>query len=350
LSNFWGSYPSAHWHLEDIDAFGAWQLLFQERIALDAVRVDIAVIDDGFYVGHTDLYDRRGLNPEETGPKAKTARDDDRNGLVDDRLGWNFSKRNRNLTGNGPTRHGTAVAGLAVADSLDPEVEPSYPSIGVCPWCRFVPIVRAAGRPGLADALQYAVTRRTRVVVGSISVGEVGDDEVSPLVAELARGGAGPLLVFAAGNDGVTGIRFPASLHGTLAVGAVDCRGRAWRYSHRARVSERLDVVAPSGGLETSARCRLTVLSELDDGQDRFGGTSGAAPIVAGVAGLMLMARPTLKADSIATIIRNTAAPIAGADRTQVGSGLVSACRAVAAALGRDPWTEATCKSTRPEG
>ena len=65
-----------------------------------------------------------------------------------------------------------------------------------------------------------------------------------------------------------------------------------------------------------------------------FNGTSGAAPVVSGVAGLVLSANPYLTADQVQTILQNTADDIGAVGKDlETGYGRVNANKAVQLAL-----------------
>lgn len=170
------------------------------------------------------------------------------------------------------------------------------------------------------------------------------------------RGGKGAIVVFAAGNDsdrenrygrGVyeAPVGYPARLSTVIAVGAIDRNGAVSNYSPR---GSELDIVAPSSRYvptQYDPPCTVSdlVTTELKDGQgcnngpygsmdhtSTFGGTSAAAPQVAGVAALMVAANPSLSGGQIRSYLLSNADY--WGDANLFGAGKVNAGRAVQAA------------------
>jgi subtilisin family serine protease len=75
----------------DADITRAW------TISTGSKRVVVAVLDDGFFYNHEDLAGNIWANPGESGPDASghaketNGLDDDKNGYVDDVMGWDFA-------------------------------------------------------------------------------------------------------------------------------------------------------------------------------------------------------------------------------------------------------------------
>lgn len=140
--------------------------------------------------------------------------------------------------------------------------------------------------------------------------------------AFLAAEEAGVLIVAAAGNrgSGTTSIGAPATIPGVLAVGGVTRSGRVSSFASTpgstigvVAASERLPGSIPGGGREF------------------WNGTSGAAPIVAGIAALVMQAHPELDTANVVNRILTTADPVGKVGNVKYGWGIVDAYEAVTA-------------------
>ncbi|MFM7789751.1 MAG: S8 family serine peptidase, partial [Microcystis panniformis] len=87
------------------------------------------------------------------------------------------------------------------------------------------------------------------------------------------------LIVAAAGNDGCECLQVPAALPAVLAVGAVDARGHPLDFSNWGETYQSQGILAPGENI---------LGAKPGGGTVQLSGTSFAAPIVAGVAALLL--------------------------------------------------------------
>ncbi|MBO0979242.1 S8 family serine peptidase [Microbacterium sp. SD291] len=131
------------------------------------------------------------------------------------------------------------------------------------------------------------------------------------------------VVVVAAGNrgSGTSIIGAPATIPGVLTVGGVDQTGTASVEASTQGIT--IGISAPSEGL-------LGV--SADGSLASWSGTSGAAPIVAGIAALVRSAHPDLDAANVINRIIQTAIPVDGAKKPRdplYGYGLVDAMAAV---------------------
>lgn len=135
------------------------------------------------------------------------------------------------------------------------------------------------------------------------------------------------VVVVAAGNrgNGTSVVGAPATIPGVLTVGGVDQTGTASVEASTQGIT--IGISAPSEGL----------LGISADGQlGRWGGTSGAAPIVAGAAALIRSAHPDLDAANVINRIIQTALPVDGVTELPdplYGYGLLDASAAVSASV-----------------
>lgn len=135
------------------------------------------------------------------------------------------------------------------------------------------------------------------------------------------------VMVVAAGNrgNGTKVIGAPATIPGVLTVGGVDQTGIASVEASTQGIT--IGISAPSEGL----------LGISADGElSSWRGTSGAAPIVAGVAALIRSAHPDLDAANVINRIIKTAKPVEGVSELPdplYGYGLLDAAKAVSASV-----------------
>lgn len=133
------------------------------------------------------------------------------------------------------------------------------------------------------------------------------------------------VVVVAAGNrgSGTNIIGAPATIPGVLTVGGVDQTGTASIEASTQGIT--IGISAPSEGL-LGVSANGEVVS--------WSGTSGAAPIVSGIAALIRSAHPNIKAIDVINRIIKTAMPVADARKPQdplYGYGLVDAAAAISA-------------------
>jgi subtilisin family serine protease len=217
--------------------------------------------------------------------------------------------------------HGTLVASLAAGRGTGP----SSGVIGSAPEASILAISVGFGGGSdaqLAEAVTWAVDNGADVINMSLTRNtldwpESWDD------AFLHAAEHDVVIVAAAGNrgSGTVEVGAPATMPGVLTVGGVDESGQAsWNASAQGIT---IGVAAPSEGLVgvTPAGRYIT-----------WAGTSGAAPIVAGVVALVRAAHPDLDAANVINRVVATArdAGPAGADYTY-GFGYFDAAAAVSA-------------------
>jgi subtilisin family serine protease len=294
----------------DVDAPEAW--------AAQTVHapVTVAVIDTGVDIGHPDLADRLWVNTAEQSGVGGV--DDDSNGFKDDLNGWDFVGHDPDPTpGNGiDNSHGTHVAGIIAA-----EQDNTVGMAGVCPDCRIMALrIGAATSLTLGNelkAIDYAIHNGADVI--NMSFGSAIWSK-SERAAINKAGKHGILVVIAAGNsssdndiqfyanaDNVTHFTpaqapsYPASytLKNILTVAASNdrdqygyisqCRGGAaplWQCAFTSWGHDSVDVAAPGVDILSTVKVGQGTGSYAD--YEFFDGTSMAAPMTAGVAGLVL--------------------------------------------------------------
>jgi thermitase len=233
----------------DIDATEAWNITKGSR------KVIVAVTDSGVAYDHPELKPNLWLNRGETGRgRESNRRDDDRNGVVDDWRGWDFS------SGDNDPRdlesHGSHVAGIIGARGNN-----AFGTAGVN-WQVALMALRVADSSGLVtdkaiiQAFDYAARNGARVVNASF----VSPTD-SPALKDAIRRHPKTLFVAAAGNGGDDGMgdsndsspQYPCNyaLVNLICVAASDQSDRLAEFSNYGRSS--VELAAPGARVLSAA-------------------------------------------------------------------------------------------------
>ncbi|MEW6126769.1 MAG: S8 family serine peptidase [Acidobacteriota bacterium] len=276
------------WHLDRIVAPEAW------GTTTGLTNIVVAICDTGVDSTHPDLASK--IVP-----------------------GWNMYDNNADTSD--VYGHGTMVAGTAAAASNNQQ------GVASVAWgCQLMPvrisdIYGIASYSTIANGIRWAADHGARVA----NVSYKASNSSSVTSASSYMNSKGGVVAIAAGNDGL----FDATADNpyVLTVSATDFLDNLYSWSSR---GNNIDVAAP-GSVYTTAR---------GGGYTYANGTSFAAPIVAGLAALVLSANPTLTATQAQDQVKQSADDLgdAGWD-SNYGYGRVNAARAVGA--GAPPDTEA---------
>ncbi|MFC1594199.1 S8 family serine peptidase [Candidatus Omnitrophota bacterium] len=300
------------WHFDqswnrDIDAPEAWDI---SRGSSDVV---IAVIDSGVKYDHIDL----GNNiAEEYGYDFV------------DLDGWNrlFCASDEDCEDEDDNvadvhGHGTCTAGIVGAST-----DNGYGVAGTCHNCTVLPL-RAAWKKtngngaalteDIVAAIMYAVDHSVVPAdVISMSLGGYNSDGFETAI-EYANS-QGVIMIAAAGNDDVSDETYPAAFDeviGVAATSGIDLKSYYSNYGYW------VDIAAPGGDPTYDMGIWTTTIT---GGYGTKYGTSMSAPIVAGVAGLLISHDPSLNYDQIRTALLNGFDPIADTGE-YIGRGRISA-------------------------
>lgn len=276
-------YP-AQWYLAELQAERLWERSFGDS------SVKVAVIDSGIDVAHPDLASKI------IAPKDTWDNDEDPSPNPGEFC----------FGGGGAVcdEHGTAVAGIVLADANDINI------IGVCPDCSLIPIkmlgdgylVSPQGSlSGDVAAFEHAIEYDAAVINNSWGFNEsIPVPEVLASIVRIAatqnRNGKGAVVVFAAGNEDreITNDELSAMTE-VLSVTATDRYGNPTPYTNK---GASVDLAAPAATLSLAPGGGIT---------ENFGGTSAAAPVVSGVAAWALSVRPELTAEEVRDLLKRTA-------------------------------------------
>ncbi|MDR2936100.1 MAG: S8 family serine peptidase [Rikenellaceae bacterium] len=210
--------------------------------------------------------------------------------------------------------HGTAVAGIIGA-----VMNNTSGIAGVAPNCKLMSISHSLSssvtniRQQLAAGINWAWQKGAHVINCSWGhqtalSGSYITDAINNATTK-GRGNKGCVVVFSSGNDlPFTTVKYPATLPNVIAVGAVDRTGTRsiWNSSQASNYGPELDVVAPGTDIYTTDR-QGSVGYTSGNYDPSFGGTSAAAPHVAGVAALILSEYPDLTSSEVRYRIVKTA-------------------------------------------
>lgn len=238
--------------------------------------------------------------------------------------------------------HGTLCASLAAASANQ------YGGLGAAPACSLLPVKWYELGTGIAlpqslfiEVINF-VRDRADVVTSSWGLGPHGYwppavcDKVRDAALYGGRQGKGLVWIWSVGNSNAP-IQFKSDvpvptrvrsdgrkivveeweqefvnsfvgIPGVIHVGAISSLGQRCHYSN---YGPGLDLVAPSNNRHLYGRLSVTgveMVAPLSaDGLHTFGGTSAAAPLVAGVAALVRSANPSLTAQEVVSVLHTTA-------------------------------------------
>ncbi|MFT4214734.1 MAG: S8 family serine peptidase [Microbacterium sp.] len=239
------------------------------------------------------------------------------------------SSDGRTPVGAVDANHGSWVASLAAGRGTGAETG----MIGVAPEASLLSISIGFGATStvpfvdqVAEAMYWAVDNDADVINLSFTTNTLTWDESWDDAFQYAFD-HDVVVVVAAGNkgSGTEEVGAPATIPGVLTVGGVDREGEASQEASTQGIT--IGISAPSEEL----------LGVSSDGQlVVWNGTSGAAPIVAGIAALVRSAYPDLDANNVINRIISTATPAAAASAVPdalYGYGLIDAAAAVSATV-----------------
>lgn len=287
-----GSFPNAPATPDaDIDMELAWD------IETGDASVVVAVLDAGARMTHPEFEGRLWQNSADP----VNGIDDDANGFIDDFQGWDFAGEDNNPTdGNG---HGTNVAGVIGA-----KADNGLGFAGVDWHCKLL-IGRIINNDGWgyfswwAEGLYYAADMGADVINMSVG-GEAVSQALEGAVNYAYNNGCTIVACMMNFDNGIP--QYPAAYDATIAVGATDPDDTRsspffWSPSSGSSFGNHIDVVAPG-----NYSYGLSAFSD-DDYSTYWGGTSQAAPLVSGLAALLLAQDPSRSPEDLRQIIRATA-------------------------------------------
>ncbi|MCL2328779.1 MAG: S8 family serine peptidase [Bacteroidetes bacterium] len=302
---------NSQWFMETIQLFEAWDVPDGQG----SPDVVIGIVDSGTEIEHEDLIKQIAVNTADP----INGIDDDGDGYVDNFYGWDFGMDDNDPRPDG-IEHGTYVTGLASA-----EVNNEKGIAGTGFRCRYLPVKIADKAGNLVrsyEGVMYAALQGCKVI--NCSWGGAGNySEFAREVVQFVTFNCNALVVAAAGNSGNNGVFYPASYPFALSVAGSVQGDLKWPSSN---YNYFVDVSSPTTGyVSTRVGNRYG---------NPGGGTSYAAPIVSGVAGLIQAKFPHYTAMQVGEQLRVNADDIyhIGTNanyRDQLGNGRVNALNAL---------------------
>ena len=238
--------------------------------------------------------------------------------------------------------HGSHVGGILFANHNNYEIAGISPNVSVINIS--YPIYTQINNQvafenfasDMATSISRAVNNGADVINNSWFIGEIKEVNIysqllySQIENALLNGrdGKGCVVVFCSGNSSNGVIATPADYHeDILVVGATKSNDEKWGMS---QYGEGLDLVAPGVNIYSSNAYINGVHQYISTD-----GTSMAAPLVSGVAALILSVNPNLTGQQVREIIEQTAQKVGNYDYSNggwnmfMGYGLLDAYRAV---------------------
>lgn len=294
---------SSQWHLNVINASGAWNYFSTGST------IKIAIVDDAVERTHSDISPNLWVNPGEI---ANNNIDDDGNGYIDDINGYDVGSNDNNP--NPPSSsyaHGTHVTGCA-----SPATNNNTGVAGIGFSCKIIAVKSTTSASSITngyDGIVYAVAAGADVI--NMSWGGTGTSTTAQNIINWAYG-QGVVLVAAAGNNNSSTMFYPAGYTNVIAVAATNSNDTKASFSN---YGSWVDISAPGNNIYATYYGNTYANNS---------GTSMASPVVAGLCGLMLSLNPSLTPSDIRNCLTSTATSISSQNPSypgQLGSGRINA-------------------------
>lgn len=215
--------------------------------------------------------------------------------------------------------HGTHTAGTIAGQVINGV------RFGVAPDARLLSAMVIEGGNVLARILggmNWAVGKKARVL--SMSLGLPGSEPTFLAITQILRA-RGVLPVFAVGNEGPGTSRYPGNYAEALSVGAMDAAGAVADFSSSQRFKRKNDPVVPD-----LVGPGVDVISCVPGGKYmKMSGSSMATPHIAGLAALLMQARPKKSIDEIEAAIFKSCALKPGMLPSRANRGAPNAVKAL---------------------
>lgn len=359
------AWQSSTTHAGATNTNAAWNKFTAGAQAVSGSGVVVALLDSG-YVAHADLsanvlpgYDFISLDALPYAPFSTANDSTGRDADARDPGNWNTDTRNGCRTSDS-SWHGSRVAGVvgAVGNNTTGMVGVAYGAkvlpvrvLGVCGG--YISDIAAGMRWAAGLAVGGVPTNTNPAKVLNLSLGSEGTCPSTFQDAINEVRATGSLIVVSTGNEGTTdSITQPANCKGVVAVTAHAQNGGSPGF---ANVGPGTTISAPGVSILGTSNSGLTgpAASPAGDTYVAGSGTSFSAPMVSGVAALLLQIKPTMGVDELTSRLVDSARAFPSGTycvgKTACGAGMLDADAASALVLADTaPTTTAGASSTDP--
>lgn len=303
-----------------ISSSNAWSAM-----SAGASPIVVAVIDTGVDVNH-EIFRDSGAIWTNSGEIAGNGIDDDANGYIDDRIGWNFVANNNSPLDD--DNHGTHVAGIVLGVSQDITASPiAAAKIRIMPL-KFLDSNGSGTTADAVKAIYYAVNNGARVLNNSWGGGGYSNSLLNAIAYAYSQR---VVFVAAAGNSSSNNDvtpTYPAnySVPGLISIAATTDADALASFSNYGLTT--VHVGSPG----------YSIWSSLP-GQSygRASGTSMATPFVAGLAAIMLRENPNLSAYQVKELVFAGAQSVSSLSTKTSTHARINAYNSLQAAKGATP-------------
>ncbi len=296
------------YHYDNTSLYAAWDTTMGDT------NVVIGITETAINVNHPEFVNNIKYNYDDPAGNG----DDDNDSYEDNFAGWDMVDNDNDLFINNEI-HGDAVSAIASA-SADNNL--GYAGAGF--KCKFLPVKVGDNSQSIThgyQGIQYCVEQGCSIV--NCSWGNTSFSQVAQDVVTWAAINNDVVIVASAGNANATDMYYPASYNYVLSVTGVDANdqfnnGVNTPLTH----NDSVDVSAPGINVYTTATFNGQYLYSPPQG-----GTSMAAPIVSGIAGLVRSQFPCLTALEVIEQIKATTDNIDGISQNVPYAGLIGTGR-----------------------
>ena len=309
----------------DIDASEAWE------ITMGNADITIAIIDSGIDFNHPDLMDNIWINTDEM---EGNGLDDDSNGYIDDVNGYDFTNTDNDTIPFDRNGHGTLLAGR-VAPVTDNHV-----GLAGITWNSMIMPLQVldtswkASVKDVIEAIHYAADNNADIICMTFE-GTTFDQKLQDAINYATNKGV--FICCAAGNSGTSAKRYPAAYENVTSVAAINQFNSRMEYTYEevgisvaSNYGSWVDVAAPGQEIYSTMPTYHVPLNDvymLDEEYTVATGCCVTAPLVAGVAALLLSKDPTLSPNELTFIIRASTEPVNSS--YDLGTGCINAYNAL---------------------